>query len=116
MLFRQVAKSWRADAAIIILHDIPVWFVKLPFEYQKAIANSILPKYLAQQSKVTSLLRYRASGQLDVAFIDSYMGAYSNEEIRRANLVDYMPIPIAKSLVLCLDGLGKIRNWIRECL
>lgn len=111
ILFRSGEKSWRRDAAKIMLYEIPQWFLKLPKEYQQVVTG-ILGGYLSKQSTFISLLGYRAMGQLSVGFINNFMLVFSERDKKRALLVARIPVNIVRIIVMFRKILGGVKRWI----
>jgi hypothetical protein len=105
ILFRIIEKSWRLSAMQIIYYEIPEWFLRLPKEYQEVV-SPILRKYLSELTKFTTLLRYRATGQLNSKSIKNFMIAFSDKQIRKALIIASVPISIVKLA-------GKVRKILK---
>lgn len=116
ILFRQGEKSWRLDAAKIMLHEIPLWFSKLPHEYQQQITDRILPRYLSDQSRYINLLHYRAMGQLNAECLNNFMLTFSDSDRRKASLIASIPVSIAKIAVVVTGILRKAKTKIKNLM
>ena len=106
IIFRKIPKTWRANAAKIMFHEIPLWFKKLPKEYPK---KTVL-EYMKSQSNILNLLTYRASGQLDQSFINSYMTDFSKQEKKKAVLIANMPLGLSKIIMIFINILRKVKR------
>ena len=100
VLLRGGEKSWRNDAAKIMLYEIPLWFqLVMVDDVYRSIAAPILKNYLKNQTKLLELLRYRASGQLDREMLERLMGIYPDSEIEFMKKIVALPVmPLAGSL------------------
>ncbi len=93
VLLRGGEKSWRADAAKIMLYEIPLWFQLIMEDdtYRQA-AKPIFNKYIQSQTRIMSLLSYRASGQLDKQLVTSLTSMYSARDINLINKIINLPV------------------------
>lgn len=70
VMLRGAEKTWRNNAALIMLNEIPRWFslVANNVEYRDCI-NNIRSCYLLQQTRVFVLFFYRSIGQLEPSMV-----------------------------------------------
>ena len=111
ILYRSVKKSYSSYVAQILLYEIPQWFIRLPSEYHR-VSTNILSQYLSKQSKIITLLNYRAIGQLTPEAIENLMIEFSTKQKRTALFVAKIPQNIAKTIMIIKKLLSIIKKWI----
>jgi len=106
VLLRGGEKTWRKDAAKIMLYEIPKWFslIMENNEYMDS-ASLIRATFLKQQTSVLSLLRFRAIGQLEYSDVEVLSGELSFNQLKKVNNVAKLPKPLAKLVVYVYDKL-----------
>lgn len=100
VLLRGGEKSWRNDAALIMLYQIPKWFRLLmeKKEFQVA-AERFRAKFIRDQISLESLLQYTSYGQLDNKMLDLLRGEYTAKEFGKVKMVARVPPPMARLLI-----------------
>ena len=113
VLLRGGEKSWRNDAAKIMLYEIPLWFqLVMVSDVYKSVVAPILNKYIQSQTSLVQLLSYRASGQLDNKMFDSLEGIYPDRQIELMKKIFALPVkPLEWSLVGYF-GVKRFIKWI----
>ncbi len=116
VLLRGGEKSWRNDAAKIMLYEIPLWFkLVMGNEIYKSTASPILKKYIQAQTNLVQLLRYRASGQLDKQMLDKLVGMYSDRQIKLIRKIVAVPVkPLELSMAAYFGAKRIIKRAVRR--
>jgi hypothetical protein len=92
VLLRGAEKSWRKDAALIMLYEIPKWFsLIMEKEEYKSVVQQIRSGYLKKQTSFSMLLRYRSMGQLEMAMVDRLGLECSSEQRRKMKMAALVP-------------------------
>ena len=111
VLLRGGEKSWRNDAAKIMLYEIPLWFqLVMVNDVYKSVVAPILNKYIHSQTSLVQLLSYRALGQLDKQMLDSLAGIYPDRQIELMRKIVALPV---KPLEWSLAGYFGVKRFIK---
>jgi glycosyltransferase involved in cell wall biosynthesis len=112
VLLRGGEKSWRKDAALIMLYEIPYWFsLIMEKDAYKQIVPSIRSEYLRSQMKIRSLIHLRAIGQLNISDVRKLGRACSPAQVRKLKIVAMLPRLIAQFIAktrVLLSAIAKI--------
>jgi len=116
VLLRGGEKSWRNDAAKIMLYEIPLWFqLIMVIDVYKSVVAPILNKYIQSQSSLVQLLSYRALGQLDKKMLDNCARVYSARQIELMRKIIALPVkPLEWSLVGYFGVKRFIKRFVRR--
>lgn len=113
VLLRGGEKSWRNDAALIMLYEIPRWFsLVMEKEVYKRVVGPIRLAYIQQQIGYRTLLQYRAIGQLGKPLIKRLALEYSLEQMKRVNIIASLPQNIAGWLIHSRDLLRTVVKFL----
>lgn len=101
VLLRGAEKTWRHDAAVIMLKQIPLWFELIEYNHiYKAVAQEVYSEYLAGQTKLATLASFRVNDQLSLKNF-SDLGSFCNRRQKtKVFLASMFPLAILRSLVL----------------
>lgn len=100
VLLRGAEKSWRKDAALITLYEIPIWFsMIMEKDVYRKIIPSIRSEYLVIQTKFNSLIQLRAVGQLNKSDVYKLVRECTPDQIKKINMVAMLPSVIAQIIV-----------------
>ncbi len=114
VLLRGGEKSWRKDAALIMLYEIPYWFsLIMEKEAYRKIIPPIRSKFLRSQTKTMSLIHLRAIGQLDRSNVRKLGRECTPEQVRKLKIVAMVPRVIAQFIV---KTHGKLRAVAKRVL
>lgn len=114
VLLRGGEKSWRKDAALIMLYEIPYWFsLIMEKEAYRKIIPTIRSEFLRSQTKITSLIQLRAIGQLDRSDVSKLGRECTPEQIQKLKIVAMLPRVIAQLMV---KTRGKLRVVVKMAL
>ena len=114
VLLRGGEKSWRKDAALIMLYEIPYWFsLIMEKEAYKKIIPAIRSEFLKSQTKIDSLIQLRAIGQLDKSIVNKLGRECTPEQVRKLSIVAMLPKVIAHLIV---KTRGKLRAIAKMAL
>lgn len=92
VMLRGAEKSWRNDAALIMLYEIPKWFsLIMEIKEYQAVVQPIRSIYLKQQTSFSMLLRYRSMGQLERVMVDRLGLECSREQRQKIKMVASVP-------------------------
>jgi len=109
VLLRGGEKSWRNDAAKIMLYEIPKWFSLLMEndEYKETI-RKVRENYIKRQVSILTLLKYRAIGQLKCSEVEALSKELSFKQIERIKYVSRFPTPLSLIVVNMHEALKKV--------
>ena len=110
--FMDVSKTWRKDAFKIMYYEIPLWFKLLQPNYSVIERKDILYKHLNNQSTFSNFLTYRSNDTCYKENIRKYMGAFSEGQVMKANLIGLVPPVLAKIIMGTLNSIKKGIKWI----
>jgi len=114
VLLRGGEKSWRKDAALIMLYEIPYWFsLIMEKETYKQIVPSIRSEFLRSQTKITSLIQFRAIGQLERSDVSKLGRECTTEQVQKLKIVAMLPKIIAQLIV---KTHGKLKAVVKMVL
>ena len=113
VFLRGAEKTWRKDAARIMLLEIPLWFRMMAGCYQD-IVEQILNDYLKANLQTFQLIRYRATGQLDSKLANGLKAVMSLKQHNKINRIVTVPIFIAKSYCNINESLRGIYKWMKR--
>lgn len=104
VLIRGAEKTWKRNAAFIMLNEIPKWFdlIMEHVEY-KQVSKNIKLLYLKNQTSMVLLLRYRAIGQLDYSMVPRLAQEFTWIQLQKMKLVSLLPKSVV-NLIL----------WVRQ--
>jgi len=109
VLLRGGEKSWRNDAAKIMLYEIPLWFsLIMDNDEYKDVAISIRIRFLNEQTSRLSLLRFRAMGQLECNNVEVLGKECSSKQLSRVYQISKVPKGLARMLIYCIDSPKRI--------
>jgi hypothetical protein len=112
VLLRGGEKSWRNDAAKIMLYEIPLWFqLVMVNDVYKSVVEPIMNKYIQSQTSLVQLLSYRALGQLDNQMLDTLVGIYPDRQIELMRKIIALPV---KPLEWLLAGYFGVKRYIKR--
>ena len=113
VLLRGGEKSWRKDAALIMLYEIPYWFslIMEKEEYRKIIP-AIRSEFLRSQTKITSLIQLRAIGQLDGRDVSTLGRECTPEQVQKLILVAMLPLVIAQLIAKTYGRLLAVAKMV----
>lgn len=113
VLLRGGEKSWRKDAALIMLYEIPYWFsLIMEKEAYRKIIPAIRSEFLRSQTKITSLIQLRAIGQLDRSDVRKLGRECTPEQVQKLKIVAMIPRVIAQSIVKTRGKLRAIAKMV----
>ena len=113
VLLRGGEKSWRKDAALIMLYEIPYWFsLIMEKEAYRKIIPAIRSEFLRNQTKITSLIQLRAIGQLDRSDVCKLGRECTPEQVKKLKIVAMIPGVIAQSIVKTRGKLRAIAKMV----
>jgi glycosyltransferase involved in cell wall biosynthesis len=113
VLLRGGEKSWRKDAALIMLYEIPYWFsLILEKEAYRKIIPAIRSEFLSSQTKITSLIQLRAIGQLDRSDVSKLGRECTPEQVQKLKIVAMFPRIIAQLIVKTHGKLRAIAEMV----
>ena len=115
VLLRGAEKTWKKDADLILLYEIPLWF-KLIAEkniYNK-VAESLCVNYINSQTKFRSLLNFRLNGLLNSNNIIKLTLACNKWQKFKIRLIAKCPVLILKQLYKIKNILKNIYRGIRN--
>ncbi len=111
VLLRGAEKTWRHDAAAIMLKQIPLWFEVVGYnKVYMDISRSVLKKYLDGQTSLVSLAYLRANGQLSLTNAACLASFCNGRQKLNFFLVSIVPVAVLKSLVFLRDKLKLLAN------
>lgn len=112
VLLRGGEKSWRRDAAKIMLHEIPLWFSLLREKdpYSK-IVPPIMREYLKSQTRFLALLQFRAINQLANNDVAKLASACTPLQRKKMALVAKTPKKLARILVDTTNVLRALKTY-----
>lgn len=114
VLLRGGEKSWRKDAALIMLYEIPYWFsLIMEKEAYRKITPEIRSEFLRSQTQITSLIQYRAIGQLNRSDVSKLGRECTREQVQKLKIVSMIPRVIAQFII---KTRGKLRAIARMVL
>lgn len=114
VLLRGGEKSWRKDTARIMLYEIPKWFsLIMENEEYKSTVSPIRSDFLDQQTRIGTLILFRAMGQLDECQINELGQECSDKQIKRMYIVTKIPNFIIDLLSICLRKFNIIKWHIQ---
>lgn len=97
VLLRGGEKSWRKDAASIMLYEIPHWFSLI---LEQAAYRKIVPEirsdFLRSQTKIIRLLQFRSIGQLYLSDISKLGRECTSKQTKKMKTVAMLPLIIAQ--------------------
>lgn len=100
VLLRGGEKSWKQNAALIMLYEIPYWFsLIMEKDVYRKIIPSIKNEFLINQTKISVLIQFRAIGQLEKSAVGNLGRECTPAQIRKLNKVSAIPQTIARFLV-----------------
>ena len=109
VLLRGGEKSWRNDAAKIMLYEIPLWFqLVMENDVYKFGVLPIFNQYIQNQTRLARLLNYRGSGQLDKKLVNRLVGMYSEHQINMMKKVITLPVAPLKLFFAVYYGIKNI--------
>jgi glycosyltransferase involved in cell wall biosynthesis len=113
VLLRGGEKSWRNDAGMIILYEIPLWFqLLMERDAYKVVVPPILNNFIHRQTGLIRLLQYRGSGQLDKKMVDKLVEMYSSHQIGLMRKVIALPEAPLKLLFATYEHAKSIAKLI----
>lgn len=113
VLLRGGEKSWRKDAALIMLYEIPYWFsLILEKEAYRKIIPAIRSEFLRSQTKITSLIQLRAIGQLDKSDVNKLGRECTPEQVKKLKIVAMLPRVIAQLIVKTHGKLSAVTKMV----
>ena len=113
VLLRGGEKSWRKDAALIMLYEIPYWFsLIMEKEAYKKIIPEIRSDFLRSQTKITSLIQLRAIGQLDGRDVSTLGRECTPEQVQKLILVAMLPLVIAQLIAKTYGRLLAVAKMV----
>lgn len=114
VLLRGGEKTWRNDAALIMLYEIPKWFSLLEeHAAYKRVISPIRLKYLKQTTGLSTLVGYRAAGQLNSELVALLQTYHSPGNMKRIRAVAGIPVIIAIWINGLRDTLVHVRRLLR---
>ncbi|MDO9141384.1 MAG: glycosyltransferase family 2 protein [Methylobacter sp.] len=114
VLLRGGEKSWRKDAALIMLYEIPYWFsLIMEQEIYRKIIPAIKSQFLTNQTKISVLIQFRAIGQLEKSDVVKLGRECTSEQVQKLNRVARIPQSIAQLIV---KSYGKLKPIIKRML
>jgi glycosyltransferase involved in cell wall biosynthesis len=115
VLLRGGVKTWRKDAALIMLYEIPYWFSLI---MQKKSYNKIVPairsEFLRKQTKIPVLIQFRSIGQLKKIDVPMLGKECTLEQVRKLNGVARMPQVFAQIFVKTHSNLKTIAKMVLQ--
>ena len=112
VMLRGAEKTWRQDAARIMLYEIPLWFHLLAESYQE-IAERLLGDYLIHHLSPEVLLTYRAEGKLDHELADKLLKVLPVSEHSKIRRVAKVPITLALALSKLIGVWNKCHIYLK---
>jgi glycosyltransferase involved in cell wall biosynthesis len=114
VLLRGGEKSWRNNAAMIMLYEIPHWFSLIMEKntYKKNIP-AIRNNFLENQTKMSVLIHFRAIGQLGKNDVSKLGKECNPEQVRKLRRVASVPRVIAQ---IALKTHGEARSIVKMVL
>lgn len=101
-------KTWRNDAALIMLYEIPKWFSLLvEKETYRSVAPEIREDFLTKQTRLSVLAQFRAIGQLEKNDVTKLGMECTPEQVRKLTRISRIPKSIAQ-LVVKMHGKLKV--------
>ena len=101
VLLRGGEKTWKKNAALIMLAEIPVWFgLVMEREAYRKVVPGIQARFLRSQLKLKALLTYRVIGQLNPSDLDPLVRACRPSQARKLQVVSRMPIAMARFILM----------------
>lgn len=114
VLLRGGEKSWRNNAAIIKLYEIPYWFsLIMEKETYGKIIPAIRNDFLEKQTKLSRLIQFRAIGQLEKNDVSKLGKECSPVQVRRLRRVASVPRVFAQ---IALKTHGKVKAIVKKML
>ena len=99
VLLRGAEKTWRRDAALIMLREIPHWFILIAEnKIYKKVAKEVRQDYINSQANLVSLLSFRMAGQLEVKDVPLLSLECSKKQKIQMALIARIPFPLLKVL------------------
>lgn len=100
VLLRGAEKTWKNNAALITLYEIPLWLSLLAEKeaYREAIP-SILNAYLKDHVRTPTLTQFRAIGQLENADVEKFCRYCTRKQARKMRRIAKTPRLLARILV-----------------
>ena len=113
VLLRGGEKSWRADAGIIMLYEIPLWFSLLSKDKEySTVIEPIRRKFLSQQTSLRSLLFYRSIDQLNNSTAAQLGKECTAWQQMKISLMVLVPKNLTPLLIGILNIASKIKNRV----
>lgn len=113
VLLRGAEKSWRKNAAVIMLYEIPFWFRLLAEkDAYKQVIPAIREKYLNSQMRLFSLAQFRVIGQLENSNTPKLCAECSNTQRLKMTLVASTPREVLWALIKARGAVKKIYQLI----
>jgi hypothetical protein len=111
VLLRGAEKTWRNNAAQIMLHEIPIWFDLIADnDTYKKLVPRIKKGYLRRQTSLRSLARYRVNGQLEKVDASRLCSRLNKTQGLKIILVATTPTPIVQKFLVFHDSIRTYFN------
>lgn len=113
VLLRGAEKTWRKNAAHIMLREIPHWFILIAEnKVYKKVVEEVRQDYINSQTNLVSLLSFRMAGQLEIKDVPILSLECNKKQKIKMCLIAWLSIPLLNNLKALRSNIRTAYNQI----